>query len=733
MKKYLLITALLWGCCLQATSQVVSSIVTDSLDLENAMKMVNSLKDSAKVDILNSIAARTVFILSHETRIAIEYKYATEALKEAKRLNYKAGIARALLTLSATSFYPSMNMPGDTALKHGYFQKAFEIAQEINNHELLGWCYYGITGMPSYTKNNTDNIITYYNKAIDNFLIAKDILFAAQVTAELGYTFSTMGDYEHAFDCARRSLDLSKKSGTDFSVSWKQYNVQAALSDLARLYTTAGDYETAMNYILENERYGKENKSGWENFDGDIANLYCSMGRYDSAMAIANRMDTFVPVGIFPGRSALLGEIYLNGTKEYDNAIKEFTRVRDTVVKYMPDTIYSTATWLIKIGRAYDGKYNYTTALQFVRDGLKLAEEQNNRPLIMDGYKAISTVYHHLGNDAEAYKYLMKHIDIKDSIQNKQFLLRIYNSKKDAEDEKKEALLSLLDKDNKLKTEQLKQESQQKNFLFILLSALALAGVFVYRSIYLNRKNERLRLENALAVQRLESEKKHAELKRQASDLQMQALRAQMNPHFIFNTLSSINWFIMENDKDTASDYLTRFSRLMRMVLNAQKPMIPLEDELRMLQLYLDMERLRFNNSFDYSIAFTNNVDAGTVSIPPMLLQPFCENAIWHGFMNKEGQGHLLINIHSEEDMLECTITDNGVGRKQAGIFKNRSTKRERSLGLEITRERLALFSEENDAEANFVVEDLEDEHGMCKGTKVTLRLAYKNYIEKVA
>ena len=110
MKKYLLITALLWGCCLQATSQVVSSIVTDSLDLENAMKTVNSLKDSAKVDILNSIAARTVFILSHETRIAIEYKYATEALKEAKRLNYKAGIARALLTLSATSFYPSMTI-----------------------------------------------------------------------------------------------------------------------------------------------------------------------------------------------------------------------------------------------------------------------------------------------------------------------------------------------------------------------------------------------------------------------------------------------------------------------------------------------------------------------------------------------------------------------------------------------------------------------------------------------
>jgi sensor histidine kinase YesM len=423
-------------------------------------------------------------------------------------------------------------------------------------------------------------------------------------------------------------------------------------------------------------------------------------------------------VGIFPGRSALLGEIYLNGTKEYDKAIKEFTRVRDTVVIHMPDTIYSTARWLIKIGQAYDGKKEYNSALEYTGKGIVLLEEKDSRPEMMSGYQVLSTIYHHLGNNDSAYKYLLKFNTIKDSIQNKQFLLRIYSSKKDAEVEQQQTRLQLLDKDNKLKTEQLKQQSQQKNFLLILLSVLTLTGIFVYRSIYLKRKNERLRLENDLTVQRLESERKHVELKRQASDLQMQALRSQMNPHFIFNSLSSINWFIMENDKDTASDYLTRFSRLMRMVLNAQKPMIPLEDELKMLQLYLDMERLRFNNSFDYSIAFTNNVDAGTVSIPPMLLQPFCENAIWHGFMNKKGQGHLVINIQSDENMLEFTITDDGVGRKQAAMLKNRSPKRERSLGLEITRERLTLFSEENNAEANFMVEDLEDENRMSKGTK---------------
>ncbi len=119
-----------------------------------------------------------------------------------------------------------------------------------------------------------------------------------------------------------------------------------------------------------------------------------------------------------------------------------------------------------------------------------------------------------------------------------------------------------------------------------------------------------------------------------------------MNPHFIFNSLNAITRIIMKNDSLVASDYLTRFSRLMRMVLiNSKRSMIPLEDELQMLRLYLDMERLRFKDSFDYSIIFTNTIDEGAVLVPPLLLQPFCENAVWHGLMQKEGHGHLHIEL----------------------------------------------------------------------------------------
>ena len=142
-----------------------------------------------------------------------------------------------------------------------------------------------------------------------------------------------------------------------------------------------------------------------------------------------------------------------------------------------------------------------------------------------------------------------------------------------------------------------------------------------------------------MQLQKLESQK-------QLSELEMQALRAQMNPHFIFNCLSSINRFILKNETEEASDYLTKFSRLIRMVLNnSKKAFISLGRRTGKLRLYLDMERLRFKNSFDYSITYKNSVDVENIFIPPLLLQPFAENAIWHGLMHKQENGFLNFNL----------------------------------------------------------------------------------------
>ena len=210
-------------------------------------------------------------------------------------------------------------------------------------------------------------------------------------------------------------------------------------------------------------------------------------------------------------------------------------------------------------------------------------------------------------------------------------------------------------------------------------------------------------------------------------------MRAQMNPHFIFNCLSSINKFILTNDTDTASDYLTRFSRLIRQVLtNSQLSLIPLTDEIEMLRLFLDMERLRFNESFNYNVVYENTIEPETIYIPPMLLQPFCENGIWHGLMHKEGQGRLDIIMSMQNETLQCIIADNGIGREKAAELKTRSGAKQKSFGLKITTERLALFNNEKIVHNFYKIEDVLDSNGNIAGTKVILNIKFKNTVQQV-
>jgi sensor histidine kinase YesM len=268
----------------------------------------------------------------------------------------------------------------------------------------------------------------------------------------------------------------------------------------------------------------------------------------------------------------------------------------------------------------------------------------------------------------------------------------------------------------------LKHQAFIRNALLGGLLLFILLGIFVYRNLSLKRKNEKLAVK-----------KGQAELQQKVAELEMQALRAQMNPHFIFNCLNSINRFIFKNETKEASDYLTRFSRLIRMVLlHSQKKMVPLEDELEMLKLYLDMERLRFKNAFDYHITTTNAIENSSVFIPPLLLQPFCENAIWHGLMHKDGPGHLNIELNEDNGILNCIITDDGVGREKAEEFKSKSAEKEKSMGLKITTERLSLLNQGTTGGTFYKIEDVRNEHGDIAGTKVELKIRYKENVEEL-
>jgi len=160
------------------------------------------------------------------------------------------------------------------------------------------------------------------------------------------------------------------------------------------------------------------------------------------------------------------------------------------------------------------------------------------------------------------------------------------------------------------------------------------------------------------------------------------------------------------------------------MIMNhSRHSVISLADELEVLQLYLDMERLRFKDAFDYDILLDEDLDTGDIYTPPLLLQPFVENAIWHGLMHKTERGLLTVSLRAENDMLTCIIQDNGVGRQKAGMLKSKSAQKHKSMGLQITAERLRLMTGAGAPEHSFNIEDLYDEEGHPAGTRVVLKI----------
>ena len=706
--------------------------------LEGLKKQVPNLKDTALVNCLNLIAYNldntgfgpdpADFIRRSDSI----FRYANLAFEEAKKINYKKGMVDGLNRLASSENikgyglrWANQNDSSSKAEQTKYVLAAIELAEKINYDDGLGEAYYG------WPTGDRDDTGYYLKKSLPYFQKSGNEKAEGEVCTWIAEGYLATGYYEKAFEYCQRGLILNQKTVDDVRTKeeqkWREYLYQQSLSDMADLYKAAGDYQSSLEYLDVSSRFGVERNTGWT-MEGEKAEIFRLTRQYDSSFYYlrisGDTANTWTKRDI--------AATYLM-TKQYDSALTLLKQVEPEFRKVnhrenlIPVLFYTASS--------YTGKNEDNKALPYARELTSDAEYLGRRPDMMNGYELLSRIHHHFGNNDSAYYYLDKYIILKDSIQNRQFLFRINNYKKVAEDAKKEAKLSLLDKDNKLKDAQLKQEVQQKNFLFILLSALGLTGFFIYRSIYLKRKNERIRheqLENEMKLQQLQNEKKHAEFQQRAAELEMQALRAQMNPHFIFNCLSSINRFILKNEGKTASNYLTRFSRLMRMVLtNSQKPLIVLDDELEMLGIYLEMERLRFKNSFEYSINFLNAIDSDNIFIPPLLLQPFCENAIWHGLMQKDGPGRLDIELSMRENILHCVITDNGVGRERAAEMKSKTGEKEKSMGLKITTERLALFNREKAVHTFYEIEDLKDENGNPAGTKVVIKISFKEAVEE--
>jgi LytS/YehU family sensor histidine kinase len=203
-----------------------------------------------------------------------------------------------------------------------------------------------------------------------------------------------------------------------------------------------------------------------------------------------------------------------------------------------------------------------------------------------------------------------------------------------------------------------------------------------------------------------------------------QALAKQMDPHFVFNTLNSIQSFIIKNDRLASSQYLSKFARLMRIILNSsQKQAVPLSDEISALSLYLELESLRFQQKFDFNLVVDPSIDSSACFIPAFLIQPFIENAIWHGIMGLKETGRIDIEFQKNRNQLTCIVEDNGIGRKRSMELKTAVPVTKQSYGIALVESRLALLNNLYDIDIKIRFVDLYNENGQPSGTRVIINL----------
>lgn len=713
---------ILFSACLLVLGFFTKAQYYDNAYIRSLENKLPSTKNTDRIDLLNDISfawqSNQDPELMKEQGKFLKTKgdsailYAHQAYTASVKAGYRQGEGRSLVNITQGQYYtwwdekgyPKTISPALLDSMDRNLNNALSILDQ-NDHKTLGQLY-GLRAdiVRKRLRADLHNFATNSYESIKHYELAGDTRMTAENCTWLAFDLLDAGYLNEALDISLKGLQNSKQwTPSDTSAQnreWKNYLIVQTLFNLSDISKMGGDYPGALKYLQDINDYSLKNKYAWIPC-GEICEVYISMGNADSALAWQQKCK---PQNYNPLNDDALARIYVM-KKEYDKAIPIFTNVLSTL-SYRPRIATESAC---ELGKAYAGKGNYAEAKKYAYIALDKANAWGKRAYTMPVYELLSNIHHAQGNNDSAYLYLARFMMLKDSIQNTQFRWQLQKSQK-------EASVSLLLKDNLLKTQQLKQQATQRNALVALLLLLLLTGGFFWRFTNLKKKNAQL-----------EYSRQQTELRQQAQDLEMKALKAQMNPHFIFNSLSSINWFILKNKTREASDYLTSFSRLVRMVLtNSEKPLISLDDELKMLRIYLDMEQLRLENSFDYKIELMNNIDGSEIYMPPMILQPFCENAIWHGLSHKNERGLLTINFVLSNNILLCSITDNGVGREKAEQLKNRFGHKDGSMGIQITKTRLLLFNHAKQDSEFYTIEDLRSENGEAEGTKVTLKIIPK-------
>jgi tetratricopeptide (TPR) repeat protein len=517
----------------------------------------------------------------------------------------------------------------------------------------------------------------------------------------VGVSYRRKDAIKTAIDYHQQVLEIAENAENKTTHLKRSINV--ALNSIGNLYQTLGQYDLAIAQFERALELEKElnNKLGLAINNQNIGDCLELKGELEKALEYFRRSLAYnEDINSDYGRVICKNSIARIYTKQGtpNAALAIFKPLKKQALEIGDNFI--TSSVYINTGSAQTHIGDYNNAKKNIVKGLELAEESNMPTLIVAAKRFLANLNEATGNYKEALKQHQEADKYEDEIINQRNLSYMNEMILRYDSEKKNSQITSLAQEAELSKIKLR-----KNQTTILVAALSL-GLIGTMLFIMYRKY-------------------HSDNEKKVLSLEQNMLRSQMNPHFLFNSLNSIKLYIINNDKKNAVHYLNKFSKLVRRILEGSSlKEISLSEELETAELYLNIENIRFSDEIIFKIDVAKDIDAEQVKIPSLVLQPFLENAIWHGLSSKEGEKRIWLNIYNYDSYhIAIDIIDNGVGRNASEKIKENRVLKRKSVGIDITTERLANFSRDYQNDFEVAIEDLTSDSGEASGTKIILKI----------
>jgi|WetSurMetagenome_2_1015567.scaffolds.fasta_scaffold01311_6 tetratricopeptide (TPR) repeat protein len=545
----------------------------------------------------------------------------------------------------------------------------------------------------------------------DSKILAKTMIFLGMYNLRIGFIKESIDYYHNAITLATKKhlkgyipLGYSALANVFYTVgNTREYNktlqklINASLVEKDTSHLKSGYYALGSSLTGENRNYRKADSLEFQDYKVPDSLVFRDFKKADSLLRISLEISQKTKDTTLTMMSlANLGWNFYR-EKKYASAIKEYNQSLHYSIAAKAHS--NSANELGNLGTIYRDMGLTELSLKYYAKALEEAKLDNNFSSVFWVYLDMSDMYLQKRDTSKAFKNYVIYKKYNDLYLKKSNTQGLANAKirYEAENHNKELqLLSLRVSNQRLLI-------YGYTGLFVLCLAI---GILLFSRAKINAK------------------RRISEMNHKIAEVTQANLRQQMNPHFIFNTLNSIQYYMYQHDKLATNNYLTKFSSLMRKVLeNSQNTSIPLRDELEALVLYLELEKIRFKDKFDYEIKIDEEIDTLLYKIPTMLIQPYVENSISHGLMPCEGKGLVRINLKLEREFILCTIEDNGIGRDAAQEIKQKKENNHNSLGTQIVTSRLDLVNALYGTSLKTIYTDLKNVDGKPEGTRVEIQI----------